>query len=408
MSEPKYRCRIPPCPAYDIPGMESWLEDMAAKGLHLAPDGFFGALVTFEEGPPQKEKFRLEPTATKKGLLSDEYGPDDDAVQLHRQMGWVYRARRDQFHIYASTDPNAPELHTDPQVQAITMAALTKYLWKSLRGTLLLAALYALLYFGDTIITGAIYLGTWRVALLAGLLMWNLGRRVRALVVLSRCRRQLQRGEPLPHRSSNRRRNLRYLAFGAARGVLWVVLAVSLIAYLPPLMTGEPYVSLADQTFPFPTLEDLHRGADVERMNGILKSQAYSWSDPLAPESYDFSEYAEIRQNGTAFDCYLTVTYHRTRWEWTARLLTAELVSQAGGNPTEQLLNRLFGREPVVITKLDLPDADYCAWFCKDLPAPYLVIRQGSIVLRVRYAPLSHGIALEPEELARSILSQIR
>ena len=47
MAETKYRYRIPPCPAYDIPGMESWLEDLAAKGLHLSKDGFFGILTSF-------------------------------------------------------------------------------------------------------------------------------------------------------------------------------------------------------------------------------------------------------------------------------------------------------------------------------------------------------------------------
>ena len=56
MAEPKYRNHIPPCPAYDLPAMESWLEDMAAKGLHLSKDGFFGPTVSFEEGPPKRER----------------------------------------------------------------------------------------------------------------------------------------------------------------------------------------------------------------------------------------------------------------------------------------------------------------------------------------------------------------
>lgn len=79
MAEPKYRNRIPPCPAYDIPAMESWLEDMAAKGLHLSKDGFFGPTVSFEEGPPRRERFRLEPTDTKSGLFSNEYEPEVEA-----------------------------------------------------------------------------------------------------------------------------------------------------------------------------------------------------------------------------------------------------------------------------------------------------------------------------------------
>lgn len=408
MAEPKYRYRLPPCPAYDIPAMESWLEDMAAKGLHLAPDGFFGLLVTFEEGPPRREKFRLEPTPTKKGLFSEEYDPDHDAVEMHRQMGWIYRARRDQFHIYSTDDPNAPELNTDPQVQAITMAALTKYLWKSLRSTLILAVFYALLYFGDAIISGSIYLGTWRVALLLALLLWDLGRQIRALFVLTRCRKQLQNGQPLPHRADYRKQNIRYLISNGARKVLWVVLAVSLIAHLLPIMTEEPYVALEDQVFPFATLEDIYPGGSVNRRNGILVSEVYCWSDPLAPECYDFTEYAEVTRDGQSFDCYLTVTYHRTRWEWTARMLAKELVSQAGGNPLEQQLDRLFGDEPVVPTELVLPDADYAVSYFRNRDEPTLIIQQNNIVLRVNLDVLGSRHGFTPYELAQILLSQIQ
>ena len=127
MAEPRYRYRIPPCPAYDIPAMESWLEDMAAKGLHLTKDGFFGLFTTFEEGPPKKERFRLEPTDRRNGLFSEEYDPEDEAVQMLHQMGWTYRARRGQFYIYSTDDPGAPEpehlgnlgLESSPQGQGI-------------------------------------------------------------------------------------------------------------------------------------------------------------------------------------------------------------------------------------------------------------------------------------------------
>ncbi len=221
---PKYRYRVPPCPAYDIPAMDSWLEDMAARGLHLSSEGFFMGIGTFTEGPPRRERFRLEPTATKKGLLSDEYDPTSDAVETHRQMGWYYRGRRDQFHIYSSADPEAPELNTDPQVQAITMAALTKHLRGVLLHTLFLLTLYTLLYFGDMVISAAIWLGTWRIGLLLGLLVWGLVRQIRTLAVLTRFRRSLQLGESLPHRIDYRRNGRRHLAFGAVRkicGRLW-------------------------------------------------------------------------------------------------------------------------------------------------------------------------------------------
>ena len=32
---------LPPCPSYDVEGMESWLTDMAKDGLILTKDGGF-------------------------------------------------------------------------------------------------------------------------------------------------------------------------------------------------------------------------------------------------------------------------------------------------------------------------------------------------------------------------------
>ena len=407
MAEPRYRYRIPPCPAYDIPSMESWLEDMAAEGLHLSKDGFFGLFTTFEEGPPKKERFRLEPTDRRNGLFSEEYDPEDEAVQMLHQMGWTYRARRGQFYIYSTDDPGAPELNTDPQVQALTMAALTKYLWKSLRSTLLLTALYILLYFGDAIITGCIYLGTWRVALLAGLLLWDLGRQIRALVVLLRFRKQLQNGQTLPHRSDYRKAKRTYLSGKALRTVLWLVVVFGLLGQLMFTLADENYEPLTDQTFPFSTVADFYPDAQVERQHSFMESQFYAWSDPLAPENYDFSEYTQVTLDGKTFDCWLSVHYHRTRWEWTARRLAREFVSQSGANLLEQTAARIFGDEPIIATEIALPDADYCAYFYKYRSNPYIVVQKDNVVIQVSLE-IPGGTDPAPEELARMILSQIQ
>ena len=409
MAETKYRYRIPPCPEYDIPAMESWLEDQASRGLHLSKDGFFGPLTTFEEGPPKKERFRLEPTDRKGGLFSEEYDPEDEAVRMLHQMGWTYRARRGQFFVYSTDDPQAPELNTDPQVQAMTMAALSKYLWKTLRSTLILFLFYTLLHFGDWLISGAILLRTWWVALLGVLLLWDLGRDIIELMVLRRYRRQLQNGEPLPHRADHRRRSITYLAGNAVRKALWAVLGITFAVYLLPIMTDMCYVKLEDyhKPFPFATLEDLYPGSEVDRMDGILHSHVYEWEDLLAPENYDFKEYADVTLDGESLHCYLTVRYHRTRWEWTARKLAREMVSQDGGNAFDQTAAKIFHNEPVEVTELAIPDADYCAYYCKNMPDPYLIIQKDDVVLKVNLDILG-AAGPEPEALARLILSQIQ
>ena len=406
MAENKYRYRIPPCPAYDIPGMESWLEDLAAKGLHLSKDGFFGILTSFEEGPPKKERFRLEPTDRKGGLFSEEYDPEDEQVQLLHQMGWTYRARRGQFHIYSSDDPGAPELNTDPQVQAVTMSALTQFLRKKVTNALFTTLLYLFLYFGDILISSTLLLGTPLVLLFAGLMLWDLGCSLKALIVLVRWRNQLRQGQPLPHRSDYRRSGWRYLTTEFLRKSLWVLFFLCAAWRVLSIEVDEPYEKIADQHFPFYTVADYYPGAEIKRTESI--SEFYTWEDLLSPENYDFREYTEVKRNGETFDCWLSVNYHRTRWEWTARRLARELVSQAGANRLEQTAARIFGDEPVIATEIALPDADYCAYFYKYRSDPYMVIQKDNVVIQVNLEIPGSAAEPTPEELARLILLQIQ
>lgn len=406
MAETKYRYRIPPCPAYDIPGMESWLEDLAAKGLHLSKDGFFGLLTSFEEGPPRKERFRLEPTDRKGGLFSEEYDPEDEQIQLLHQMGWTYRARRGQFHIYSSDDPSAPELNTDPQVQAVTMSALTQFLRKKVTNALFTTLLYLILYFGDILISSALLLGTPLVLLFAGLMLWDLGCSLKALFVLVRWRNQLRRGQPLPHRSDYRRSGWRYLTTEFLRKSLWVLFFLCAAWRVLYIEVDEPYEKIADQHFPFYTVADYYPGAEIKRTESI--SEFYTWEDLLSPENYDYREYTEVKLNGETFDCWLSVNYHRTRWEWTARRLARELVSQAGANRLDQTAAKIFGDEPVIATEIALPDADYCAYFYKHRNDPYMVIQKNNVVIQVNLEIPGSATEPTPEELARLILLQIQ
>ena len=406
MAETKYRYRIPPCPAYDIPGMESWLEDLAAKGLHLSKDGFFGLLTSFEEGPPKKERFRLEPTDRKGGLFSEEYDPEDEQLQLLHQMGWTYRARRGQFHIYSSDDPGAPELNTDPQVQAVTMSALTQFLRKKVTNALFTTLLYLILYFGDILISSTLLLGTPLVLLFAGLMLWDLGCSLKALIVLVRWRNQLRQGQPLPHRSDYRRSGWRYLTTAFLRKSLWIAFFLCAAWRVLYIEVDEPYEKMSNQHFPFYTVADYYPGAEIKRTESI--SEFYVWEDLLSPENYDFREYTEVKRNGETFDCWLSVNYHRTRWEWTARRLAREFVSQAGANRLEQTAAKIFGDEPVIATEIALPDADYCAYFYKYRNDPYMVIQKNNVVIQVNLEIPGSAAEPTPEELARLILLQIQ
>jgi len=60
MRESRHVWRIVPCLPYDVEGLESWLTDQAARGLHLSRDGFFAGFAIFEKGEPRHTVYRLE------------------------------------------------------------------------------------------------------------------------------------------------------------------------------------------------------------------------------------------------------------------------------------------------------------------------------------------------------------
>ena len=63
--------RPAPCPAYDIYGMESWLETMAQEGYLLARDGFFMGFADFEAAKPCTMKYRLQAAKRPRSAFED-------------------------------------------------------------------------------------------------------------------------------------------------------------------------------------------------------------------------------------------------------------------------------------------------------------------------------------------------
>ena len=68
MSE-KYVHRTCPCYKWDVEGIQTWLEDMAAKGLHLEPDGGLFGIFSFLKGEPKQVRYRLTPVKESGAFL---------------------------------------------------------------------------------------------------------------------------------------------------------------------------------------------------------------------------------------------------------------------------------------------------------------------------------------------------
>lgn len=218
--------RMDPVSAYDIRGLERWLEDMARQGLHVKK--CWDRFCVFQKGPPRPTRYRFEPCRTE--------GPEIPRamVDLFRDYGWepVCDLYLDLV-LFSTQDPEAPEPHTDPELQG----ELFRELWRSkrqrARGLLL----------GDLFIAaGDLWrsAGLWRIplflpfylALLAILVIRNV-LRWGDLRELGRIVRRLEAGIPLDHHPPYpSRRWINWLSFGsqAAVLVLFLVLLVMILA----------------------------------------------------------------------------------------------------------------------------------------------------------------------------------
>lgn len=125
--------RIPPCPDYDIRGTEQWLEDMALKGYTLCKGHAFQyGFAYFKTGEPRRIRYRIIPAKkVPQRIMSPNSWPeppDQETLDFHSQFGWEYTTYRGQFWIFRCEDPDAPEMNTDPRVQAIALEVAEKRL----------------------------------------------------------------------------------------------------------------------------------------------------------------------------------------------------------------------------------------------------------------------------------------
>ena len=108
----EYR-ELRPAELYDVAVMESWLEERDREGYHLLRfRGFYGIFYLDRTASPIR--YRLQP------LLRKEKSPPPEMAEAYRELGWEYVSTlAGTFHVWRCSDPEAPELDTDPVVQGM-------------------------------------------------------------------------------------------------------------------------------------------------------------------------------------------------------------------------------------------------------------------------------------------------
>ena len=408
----KYAYRLPPCPAYDVAGTERWLADMAARGLLLAPDGFFLGLATFERREPCAARYRLE-AVPKIGMFDESDSPNAEAVDLAAEYGWEYVGRRGEFYVYRTVREDARELNTDPRVQALAMKAVRSRQRWNLLDLLFWLILWPLLQndaavYRSPILT-AVTLGTWLTLFSIAMISWLCARAVIRAVMLERLYRRLSRGESTVDERADvneqMKRARHHRAVTVVRALLVTVWIVLLSVKMLHWMSETEEVSLkeyikAGNDIPFATVQE------IAITQGMPKSYRQTvsgwgntvtaWGDILAPVSIDFCEIAEVTlEDGRVVEGGLYVDYQEAAAPWIAARLAREY-------------HRLDRRdEDYKALELALPEADYAVAYLDALHMQTVVIQMGNRVIHASFHPYSDAVEIPLEAwaavLARSI-----
>ena len=352
----------------EVPAVQAWLEDWAARGWYLETYG--RNLVSFARGERREHiRYRLQPTGREGGE------PDQDTREAYREMGWTYVCStvvgrsfsgvRTEFHIWRCEDPAAPELDTDQTLREEAYGDLLRRGWRNIwLGVPLAAAALALMLWlvWDRPRGYLLDLRTSSTPLMLcchGLLVLHL---ISRSVRLIRFTRQLRRQEPAPQRTP----------WGWARARVWVfrglyaLILLVMIANLFRPYEHRPYlpVSQYEEAVPYVSLAELGTPAAGEARAVEFRSVWAKSTWWTAEGSYDASPWCEAE-------------YYSLRFPSMAE------------NLEEQLLRRWsfvidIGEHPEF--RASVPGAD-SAWYWRDGPESrqHLILRRGGQVLEVFY-----------------------
>lgn len=314
--------RLFPCPAYDLPGTEQWLEEMARQGLIFT--GITLGLAVFRKAVPQSLRFRLD-AAPKGGLFATGTDDPDTLHGLYAQGGWTFAAKRGDFDIYRADDPQAVELHTDPKVRALSLEAVNKRVRSRMFDLLYWVVCWCLIQHIELVRIAVLLGAVWTAATVFLLAVWLL-ELVWEAVALKRIQKWLLRERPL-HEFPGRR-HPRHRSYAVLTAVMTVLFCVSGVcgllrwATLPKI----PLTNLA-QPMPFATLDTLGIPGEFQLWpapaDGSYNTYTHS-STGLAPCIIECFQAGEFRKADSEDYASLDADYFDTCSPLLARALAWE------------------------------------------------------------------------------------
>lgn len=398
MFDQHYIYRPVPCPVYRVEAFQTWLEDMAREGLILEKDSFLLGLATFTRQAPRNYRYRLESTPDVPGIFNDYDTPDYRAVEMNQAFGWEYVTRRDQFYIYRCENPHAPELHTDPQIQELSLKAMKKRSRSALLWSIFNFLFLTWLNLGFMLTIACAFLGTPLIA--AGLLIllesfvWRL---MEVLHLRKLCNRMKNGESPIQKTDWKKGRHLY-----RARSVFSVVFTILWFAAAFTAKSDAEYLLQDyDQPLPFATLEAVFPDCEITIDDSFVDSKVILYSDILIPETLEYTFHGDIHfdQYESAYSI-LHVNYHEAASPFLARQLARDYQRHAGRQ------SRIFGSDKRIPYDVSHVDADYIVCYNEGVNV-ILILCKGNEIIRCTYHAYGHDTDPEIEHFAQVMAASL-
>ena len=337
----KSRWFLVPCPDYDVPAMESWLEEQALSGWFLSKsDGFFLGLACFDVGSPRRVRYRLDAIPKEKAFA--EF-PENKAaaIELAQELGWEYVTERKEFLFYRCMDETLPELNTDPAVQALSLKRVQSALAGRIFNVCYFLFLYPFLNLSlrfPAFLLSVLTLGTLRFLGMVAVTAVLLVGAVRDWRRLKKLRAHLRSGGRIEHTNGWHDEKTRCIAEKILHPILTAVWFALLLSFIVGRTDASVRVTDAS-TLPVPTLSaiaELRETSPDDHTSLHLREN----SDLLAPVIDEIEE---------GFGSYICdTTYYELRTPWLAKWLADDLRRYDH--------RQLFGKNAYEITEFSLPD----------------------------------------------------
>lgn len=395
----KHKFCLPPCPSYDVEGMESWLTDMAKKGFLLCRDGFFAGIASFEKSDPCSIRYRLEAAPKGTSIWSDNGGePDAEAVMISEAYGWEYVAARGDFYIYRSREAGTRELNTDPQVQALAIRAVHKRERSSVITCFFWGVLYPILFLQGSWLLSMMDSGTWFVLFGIVLFIWIFAETLVHAIHLGRLRKKLLSEGTINHHKNWKKKSICYYMEKLLFVVLVLIWFGILLHQWSCSVMDEDKVALADYsgTPPFATMEDFV-SEDSYLMNDFgVSNTIEEKTDWLAPVIIHWKETASgYLSEEEHLSGGLYVDYYETISPWLAKEAAREYWHKA---------KRSKGYEALSLPQLDV---DYAVAYMNSIHIPTIIIQDGTKIMRASFYQTSPDYNMNFEEWVKMMADSI-